>query len=171
MPTADASLLARMMELKSDEGALWDTDDLEGILEHQLAASLEADLADLRPGLPARLEELGAADGPPIATFRDLLEHPRPPLELLELTKQFGKRCRSNPDGPLPDDIATVLYLAAIAAAMTRCGTRITKLGDEGMRHGLQWALRQPWLDASMRELLEHGCEVFGGPSSGSQQT
>ena len=170
MPTADASLLARMMELKSDEGTLWEADDLEGILEHQLAASLEADLADLRPGLRGRLEELGAAGGPPIATFKDLLEHPRPPLELLELTKRFAKRCRSNPEGPLPDDIATVLYLAAIAAAMTRCGTRITKLGDEGVRHGLEWAVRQPWLDASTRELLEQGCEVLRGPGSGSQQ-
>jgi len=167
MPTADASLLARMMELKGDEGALWDSDDLEGMWEHQLAASLEADLGDLRPGLRARLEELVAPGGPPLATFRDLLEHPDPPLELLELTKQFAKRCRSNPEGPLPDDIATVLYLAAIAAAMTRCGSRITKLSDEGMGHGLRWALRQPWLDRSLRELLGQGCDAFGGPSSG----
>ena len=92
-----------------------------------------------------------------------MLEHPRPPLELLELTKQFAKKCRSNPDGPLPDDIASVLYLAAIAAAMTRCGARITKLGDVGMHHGLRWALRQSWLDASLRELFARGCEAFGG--------
>jgi hypothetical protein len=156
-PTADANLLARMLELKSADQPHWDAEDLEGILEHQLAAPLEADLADLRPGLRRRLAELGAAGGPPIATFRDLLEHPRPPLELLELTKRFAKRCRSNPDAPLPDDIATVLYLAAIAAAMTRCATRITGLGDEGMRHGLRWALGRPWLDASTRKLLQRG--------------
>ena len=163
MPTADANLLARMMGLDTGDEAPWNGDDLGAVFDHQRAASLEADLAGLRPGLRGLLAELNVGNDPPIATFGELLNHPRPPLELLELTKQFAKRCRNNPDGPLPDDIATVLYLATIAAARTRLATRITKLGDEGIRHGLRWAVRQPWLDAQTRGMLERACEAFGG--------
>lgn len=166
MPTADAGLLAKMMALDTHEESLWNPDDLGDVLEHQLNTALEADLAGLRPGLRGRLAELNAADGPRITTFRDLFVHPRPPLELLELTKQFAKRCRSNRDAPLPEDIATVLYLAAIVAAITCLGARITKLSNEGMRHGLAWALRQTWLDETIRALLERGVEAFTGPGS-----
>ena len=162
----DVSLLARMMDLGNDDQVLWNAQDLGPIVQHQLSASLEGDLADLGPGLHARLKELRTAGADPIVTFRDLLKHPEPPLELLELTKQFAKRCRSNPDGPLPDDVATVLYLAAIAAAMVRLGARITKLNNEGMQHGLRWALGQTWLDASLPDLLQHGYEAFGGDGS-----
>jgi hypothetical protein len=167
LPAGDASLLARMMDLRAEEHELWDVQDLAAVLEHQLAAPLEADLGGLRPGLGGLLERLQPAGGPPIRTFKDLLDHPHPPLELLELCKQFGKRCRSNPDGPLPEDIATALYLASIAAAITRGGQRITKLADEGMRHGYRWALKQSWLDPSTRRLLEEGLKAFGGSASG----
>ena len=82
MPTADASLLARMMELKSDEGALWEADDLEGILEHQLAAPLEADLADLLPGLRGRLTRSVSASDP--------------------LWESSRVRCQASPEPPRP---------------------------------------------------------------------
>lgn len=150
-----------MMDLKDEGPSLWDADDLEAILEHQLAAPLEADLRGARPGFAAWLAEINATLRPPIATFGDLLSHAQAPIELLEVLKDFAKGCRSNADGPLPDDIATVLYLAAIAAAMVRHGARITRLGDEGVRHGLEWAQRQPWLDPKTRELLERGREAF----------
>jgi hypothetical protein len=166
VPPGDASLMARMLDLQADGSALWSPEDLGAIYEHQLAASIEVDFRSLRPGMARSLAELGAAGGSPIATFRDLFGHPKPPLELLELTKQFAKDCRGNPDGPLPDEVATVLYLAAIAAAMVRCEARITKLDDAGMRHGLHWALRQSWLDPATRQLLQKGCEAFGGSAS-----
>jgi hypothetical protein len=166
VPPGDASLMARMLDLQSDSSAFWSPEDLGAIYEHQLSASLEVDLRSLRPDVARYVAELGAAGGPPIATFHDLFNHPEPPLDLLELTKQFAKNCRGNPDGPLPDEVATVLYVAAIAVAMVRRKTRITKLDDAGMRHGLHWALRQSWLDASTRRLLEEGCEAFGGSAS-----
>ena len=103
------------------------------------------------------MEAFNATETPPINSFNDLLHHPRPPIELLELTKAFAKACRSHPDSPLPDEVATVLYLGSIVAAMTRCDRPISKLGSDGLRHGLDWALNQPWLDQPTRNLLEEG--------------
>jgi hypothetical protein len=91
---------------------------------------------------------------PAIKTFRDLLRHSHPPVELLELTKRFAKRCRSCPDSPLPDEVATVLYFLAIVVAQTKCRARISGLDGEALRHGLDWALGQSWLDADIRRLL-----------------
>ncbi len=131
--------------------------ELGTILEHQLAAPIEPDLSSRDKDLPRKLEAFNATETRPINTFNDLLHHPRPPIELLELTKDFAKACRSHPDSPLPDEIATVLYLGSIVAARTRCDRPISKLGSEGLRHGLDWALSQSWLDQSTRALLEQG--------------
>jgi hypothetical protein len=85
---------------------------------------------------------------------------------LLELTRRFAKACRSRTGAPLPDEIATVLYFASIVAAMLRCGRRISKLDDEALVHALDWALDQPWLDASMRDLLCRGRQVVEPPGT-----
>ncbi len=159
----DESLLARMMDLKTEGLSHWDARDLEAVFEHQLRAPLESDLAAMRPGMGAWLAELNAGLDPPVRTFGDLFSHAQPPRELLDLVKDFAKKCRSDPEGPLPDDVAAVLYLAAIAAARTRRGERITRLADEGLRHGMGWAVRQTWLDPGTRGLLEEGRTAFGG--------
>lgn len=162
LSAGDGSLMARMMDLDLEGPSLWDARDLEAVLEHQLAAPLETDLAGARPGFAGWLAGLNAALRPPVATFADLFSHPAPPVELLELVKDFAKRRRSDPDGPLPEDIATVLYLAAIAAALVRRGARITRLSGDGLRHGLEWSLRQPWLDPRLRDLFERAREASG---------
>src|SRR5205823_4989142 len=95
----------------------------------------------------------GPADGkaPPLNSFGDLLSHPRPPLELLELTKEFAKTSDTRASSPLPPEVATVLYYAAIVAARLRHGAGITGLGARDLRDGIAWALRQPWLDGRVR--------------------
>jgi hypothetical protein len=92
-----------------------------------------------------------------IRTFRELFQHPHPPVEFLEATKRFAKRCRNQPESPLPDEITTLLYFLAIVVARTRCGVRISGLDGEALRTGLDWALEQPWLDPTVRELLREG--------------
>ena len=138
----------------SDEEPLWQPDELAAILEHQLSAPLEFDLAfgERRPADALREAQTGV--DPPIETFRDLFAHPRPPVELLEQTKQFAKQCRKQPDGPLPDEIATILYILSIVAARARAIRGISKLDDHALRHSLDWALTQPWLDAWSRDVL-----------------
>jgi len=148
--------LADLMNLEAHDSP-WDSDELAAVLQHQLAAPVEFDLTYLEKKRPRSLDTLHSVQGPPITSFRDLFHHPHPPIELLRSTKEFAKASRSRPEAPLPEEIATLLYLLSIVAAMTRLGRRITKLDDQGLRHALQWALDQPWVDHQTRKLLQEG--------------
>lgn len=161
VPMDDAQSLTQMMDLEPGGPSLWKPEELGAVFEHQLSAPLECDLANRDEQLAARLE---AAGDPPIKSFQDLLHHPHPPIEVLELTKRFAKACRNHPDGPLPDEIATVLYILSIVAAMTKCGRRITRMDDQSLRYSLSWALKQPWLDDGSRRLLEEGRKSLDSP-------
>lgn len=130
--------------------ALWSEGEIKAILQHQLDAPLEFDLSRLEHAEAS----LAGLRGGSIRTFRELLAHARPPLALLELTRRFAKTCRSQPEGPVPDEVSTVLYLAAIAAARLAWGQRISRLDDSAFRHALDWALEQSWLDAGVGDLL-----------------
>ena len=149
--------LTHLMDLDAAGASPWSAADLAAILEHQLCAPLECDLCALAAGRAGQVEATGAAADPPISTFSELLQHPHPPVELLELTKRFAKACRNDPEGPLPDEIATAVYFMSIVAAMTKCGRRITGMDDASLRYSLRWALDQKWLDESSRELFRQG--------------
>ena len=129
------------------------------VLEHLLSAPLEFDPEGMGLG-GARSGDCGAPE-PGIATFAELFQHPRPPLELLQRAKRFAKAARNHPDRVLPAPVAGVVYLLSIVSALTRCGCRITMLGDASLRRGVLWALGQPWLDAGSRALLEEGLRLL----------
>jgi len=148
--------LAKMMDLGAGGQGMWKPEELGAILEHQLSAPLELDLIGLQRPLVERLR-VAREGNPPIQSFRDLLNHPLPPVDLLDAVKQFAKASRGCPDAPLPDEIATVFYFLSIVVALTKCGQRITHLDDQSLRHGLDWALGQSWLDDSTRRLFEAG--------------
>ncbi|NUQ66209.1 MAG: hypothetical protein HUU20_27420 [Pirellulales bacterium] len=156
-----AETLAKMMELAVGEQELWESAELAAILEHQLAAPLEIDLGSIDPAWPVRLAS-PASSGPPLGTFRDLFHHPEPPLELLDLTKRFAKRCRTDADCPLPGEIATVLYFLAIGVARCRAGQRISGLDDDSLRHAMQWSIAQPWVDDDTRQLFRESLSALG---------
>jgi hypothetical protein len=153
--SSNSGSLSPMMDLDLGEAGAWRAEELGAVFAHQLSAPLTDDLKALGADAARRLAEAAPAGGPPILTFGDLLHHPRPPVELLDATKRFAKVCRSHPDGPLPDEVATVLYLAAIAAAMLRCGRRISRMDNAALDYSFGWALRQGWLDAATRRLFQ----------------
>ena len=159
---SDPQSLTNMMNLDAGGQDLWGPEELGAILEHQLAAPLESDLGSLDKGLVRRLKEINSAGGTPLASFSDLLHHPSPPAEFLELTKRFAKICRSDPQSPLPSEVATILYFSSIVVAMTKCGRRITKMDDRSLQYSLDWAIRRPWLDDSTRKILEEGLRTVG---------
>jgi len=152
-------MLADMFRLACAPARVWQTDELGAILRHQLSAPVQFDLQSMDRTLADRLSRVCESHGLLLKSFADLLFHPSPPLELLELTKQFAKACRNHPDSPLPHDVAMVLYLASIVTAMLRCGRRITNMNDQALCDSLEWAIRKPWLDERLRSLLNQGLD------------
>ena len=146
--------LACLMQI--DTLGSWNVTELGPILEHQLDTPLDLDLDPDAVAQEAgnRPDSGSKRVGAEIRTFRQLLLHPHPPVALLNLVKQFAKGCRSRPDGPLPHEVATVLYLVAIAAARAKCHQRISTLDDAAWQRAVDWAVAQPWLNAEIRELL-----------------
>ena len=160
----DLRALSRVWSLPGATGGVtWRAQDLPAILRHQLDAPLE-DLEvgnEDAPTAAATPSAAGGAGSEP-ATFGELLLHPRPPQELLELVKEWAKAAKSPPDGDgrefvVPPEVATVLYFAAIAAALARLGTRITSLDDTAVAKGVKWALDQPWVEERLGGVLRDG--------------
>jgi hypothetical protein len=122
--------LAKLMSLEA--AADWQPDELGAIFRHQLQSRIE-----------------GASK-----TFGEVLRDPQ--IEDLKLVKEFGKLHRNDPASPLPRDIATVLYFAAIVAARKHCRQTITNLDEDSIRRGVEWAVAQPWLYETTRSLFHN---------------
>ncbi|MBC8874338.1 MAG: hypothetical protein H8E44_33300 [Planctomycetes bacterium] len=165
---SQAISLAQIMTWGESNEEVWKPDELGAIFKHQLSAPLQVDFSNLSHPHMRRIQSLCLTASPPIESFADLLHHPRPPVELLEMTKEFAKICRSHAECRLPDEIATMLYTLSIAVALTKCNRRITKLDRQGLGYTFGWALSQSWLDPSTRELLEHGSQAIDreGPAA-----
>jgi hypothetical protein len=164
--------LARMMQLDAHSAETWSADDLAAILRHQLAAPLAGDLARLQPDGADQARPLLAAAGGQVVSFADLLAHPAPPVELLEMAKRFCKARLNAGDEPAPGEVFTLLYYAVITVALVRCGQRLSQLDDAKLQRGLDWGLRQAWVDASLRSLLRQGLDFLGAaarPAPGSR--
>jgi hypothetical protein len=98
-------------------------------------------------------------------TFAELLQHARPPVALLERVKFFAKASKIRATGPLPPQVATVLYFASIVVARLRCDARITGLDDDAILKGTQWALAQSWIAHPMRALFEEAAARLTEPT------
>jgi len=146
--------LARLLAAPRDGGSGRTNADLATVLRYQLDTPLVYDLGNLerREGKAGLLAAWETRYG--IRTFADLLSHPRPPLDGLEMAKRFAKAGRRH-ESSMPAETATFLYYAAIAAALVRLGRRITNLTDEALQNGFAWVLRQPWAAEPWRPLFE----------------
>jgi hypothetical protein len=154
--------------LEPEAHTFWRDEDLAALLKHELAAPVQVEVASLTPGTAAGLAALCGARGLLLNSFADLFSHPHPPLELLRMTKRFAKGARHHPDSPLPAQVANVLYYASIAAAMVRCGQRITELDDSSLRNGLEWCTSRDWVDAPLRGLLREAEAALAAGSGSS---
>jgi hypothetical protein len=154
--------LAELMDVGTESRRVWRPEELGAILRHQMSAAVLFDISSLKPSVAPKLKALSEAEGLLVRSFNDLLQHPNPPIELLQLTKEFAKANRDHPESPLPQEIASVLYFGSIAAALVRCGERITRLDDAPLRKGMQWVIDQPWVDTAMRSLAEAGLKKIG---------
>ena len=138
----------------------WRPDELGAILRHQLSAPIRFDMRALG-GVGRQIESLAEARGLVLKSFADLLNHPNPPLELLDMTRQFARRHLGGAESIIPREVAIVLYYASIVAARLRCGAHISKLEDGELLRGVTATLAHPWLDERTRTLLEQGLALI----------
>jgi len=170
--SATAASLAKLFDVADPPLRAWRPEELASVYRYQMSAPVRFDLATLDASITPKLKALAEAEGLVLRSFQDLLEHLNPPIELLELTKEFAKRNRSHPDSALPQQVATVLYFASIAAALVRHGRRISTLEDSALLEGFEWTQTQEWVDEPTRRLMQEGTESLhceerrnGGPT------
>lgn len=155
---SDPDRLARVFAATLEDHPPYCREELGPILRHQLSTAIEFDLGSLDPG-SQRLLRAAAACGDlgGIRTFRDLFFHEDPPIQLLQLTKDFAKNHLNHPDSPLPPEIAVVLYYGSIIAALVRLNRSLSWLTPADLARGIVQMLSLPWLEDDLRRLFQEG--------------
>jgi hypothetical protein len=131
-----------------------------------MSAPVLMDLGSFDPRTANQLKALTAAQGLLLSSFADLFNHSNPPVQLLQLVKDFAKTNLDHPESGLPREIATALYYTSIAAALVRLDKRISQLPDADLQRGLRLTRDQTWLDERTRALL---AEALKRISSGKE--
>ena len=156
--------LAPLLRVGTVAEPAWGEGDWAAMLRHQLAAALPPDVGKHTAAL-SRESATGGRSAPLLdGTFGELLHHPHPAPDALALVKDFAKAAKDDPDGPLPAEVAAVLYYASILVARARCGRRISALPDDALRRGAERVLAGAWVDARTRSLLVAGLAFLNGP-------
>ncbi|HEY1789343.1 MAG TPA: hypothetical protein VGJ73_14380 [Verrucomicrobiae bacterium] len=149
-----AQQLSALIASGEERGPLWRPDELAAIFRHQMSAPVLMDLGSFDPRTASQLKALTLAQGLLLSSFADLFNHANPPVQLLQLVKDFAKTNLDHPESGLPREITTTLYYASIAAALVRLDKRISQLSNEDLRRGLRLTQEQPWLDERTKSLL-----------------
>ncbi|MHC1766925.1 MAG: hypothetical protein AB9869_21920 [Verrucomicrobiia bacterium] len=138
------SRLARLLEDRPVSP--WSPEDYEPLLAHELRTPLGDELDRLArdPALPTAEKAWLAR------SFAELFMHPEPPVFLLRQVKDFAKRQRVL-EGYLPQEVATVLYYAAVAVALGKRGERISSLTDSELAKGIDWVLAREWVHRKLK--------------------
>lgn len=145
-----ADQLARLLAFHDQSDRFWEPGELRAILAHQL---------QLPPGVDDIADTPTSGKSTQPSSQRDLLCSDDPPVPLLLAMKDSAKAAGQDPNAPLPEEVATVLYFGAIAAALVRLDRRISRLDNAGLAWGFQWALEQPWLVDELRDLFRAGLQ------------
>jgi hypothetical protein len=141
--------MAPLIDLPWRDRLKWADEEMESILRHQLSAPLDAELSRCF-ALPTN-----CLSNP--RSFGDLLCDQQPRLDLLVGTKDFAIRQLRLGGRGLPRGVARVLYYASVLSALLCHGQRISRISDEKLRSGLEWAVEQRWLHPSLHELFRKG--------------
>lgn len=151
-PLHEPKRLLTLFSLGNEDSPSWLPNELGSILSHELDTSLRTALREAPDDPVSELKGEWSSDA---ATVRTLLSHPNPPLPLLERLKRITKKASSVNDGPLPKEVATLLYVASILVAQQRAGEPISNLDEPALRERVQWAARRKWLAPILGELFQ----------------
>ncbi len=131
----------------------WTPGDYVAMWEMMLRTDLCAAFSTQSLADASTAQRLGLEAMPAIETIGQLLRHPRPPIELLRMTKELAKRDAAGREGGLPKAIALTLYHATIFAARVRLNLDISSLSPDELRLGAQRLVGRGWLDKDTVEL------------------
>ena len=154
---SDATHLSGLASLAADSPGGWQPNELGEVWRYQLDAPLEFDLTEQLQAARTTYAAVSSTTQNPPKTFRELLAHPHPALDLLQTAKDFAKKQSQGSETTVPREIALALYFAIISVALIGWHQRITSLPDTKLRQGIKWAIAQPWLDAATRTLCGEG--------------
>src|SRR5258708_3402945 len=104
----DSRRLAGLLDIKEDANDLWREDEFPELLDQQLKAPLEFDLTTSDPKTQTAIDTVHSTVTNPPRTFAELFQHPHPPVGLLKLTKDYGKKIASKKNTALPWEIGYV---------------------------------------------------------------
>jgi len=158
-----AKQLAALMASGDERGPLWRADELAAMFRHQMSAPMLMDLGSFDERTASQIKTLSGAQGLLLSSFADLFNHPSPPVQLLQLVKDFAKANMDHPESGLPSEIASTLYYSSIAAALVHLGKRISQLPDVDLKRGLGWTAEQSWLDEKTKALLSGAIKKLSG--------
>jgi hypothetical protein len=143
--------LARILSLDDEAAGVWDPAEMKAMWLHQLSAPLETDLGGTTSATSEEAASLKLFSG---KNFSQLLAHDEPPLALLHLTKEFAKQTLKDADDKQLKEIASALYYAAYAVALTRCGKSLGSLKGYHLVAGFSWAAERAWVDEPTQTLF-----------------
>jgi hypothetical protein len=133
--------------------------DPSDLLRWALAAPVWIEHGHTQEGGSTQVRLTTGGEGVVLENLLDLFRHADPGVELLALVKDYAKALRADPEGVLPPEVASVVYYAAIAAALARYGERISDLDDHQLRAGLGWVVARPWVVDELRTLAQAAAE------------
>jgi len=152
---ASETRFADLLEAGLESTRPWRAEELAAAWDYHLSAPIEFELGAMSAHRARALRDLAMAQGLTVSSVRALMQHPVPPIELLTMIARFAKACLKAKDSPVLREVAGVLYYLAIAVAVTRLGTLVTRLRRADLMRGLDWALARPWVDQSSKATLE----------------
>jgi RNA polymerase sigma-70 factor (ECF subfamily) len=145
---SDVTRVANLFHVDTGQESAWEPLDLERLLTRLLLLPMTEAL----PGLSPHDSGTVTTQSPTLAA---LFTGPNPPLDLLKAIKEWSRRSTHAPDPPLPSDIASLFYFAAITAAHLRHKQWISKLDLSLLRQGIEMLLAKPWIDEPFRGLFD----------------
>jgi hypothetical protein len=164
----DPQVLSTVLGFSDVHRREWDVEDLKAMLRHQLGVPLYLSLGTLSAEVSHELGKWSPEHR--LMTLGQLLQHDRPPLEVLKLIKRFAKMCRSDRDNPLQSEIVMLMYYVSIVTALVRLNQPISVLPPASLKRGLSWLSAQPWMDDEVHVLLNEGLSYLNSRKSGAEE-
>ena len=156
----DPERVGELVSLGSAPRFSWETTDFESILRHQLSLSCKREMENAGEVAGAPRNSPSEAAATP-SDFKSVLVSETPSLEMLVSIKEFAKLVASDPQFSLPDEVAKVLYFAAITVARLQLDERISRLNDVELRYGCGWTTSRQWVPECLKQIFRKALTVL----------